>query len=1203
MEILNLTAGVSKEDFWFNVCHLKDKSNIAFPLDFLCYRCECDQEITLCKNGEYFLDAPVSNLVERILEDKIVLHRKHLDETKCRSTQTLKINEQIGMPENLVVFMDESNSNDVLPFEIEKTIYEPILAAVTSDGAVLSLYRNRSSDDTTYLDFFKHNFENHLNQKEEEETNECEAEKVENLVSDDESVSQNQDLLPRLSGGGRKLLQDFRYVCQWCSAEVLQQKNRGRFRELKNYRDHFRKVHSDVPMREFLSKVQSNEPKWFCKICRRKISLQNQVRHQTICRPMVNDDSSSSSENEEQTIPQSLPTSSRSIPHPIPSSSKSAGTQTAQDCDSDSEPTPPHKQINKRQINSSEESDDEQPKNLSLSKQNKKKVIYASTSAPLNLSSVPKVSLSTPADNDKDYDVYDFDLELEEETIMSEVDPPVSTSSVTDRNIDDTSNPILTLVAENENVTPQVSKEDTEDKNQFFKWWQCESKVKYSTRDRVALPILEENDGEEFVKIVKENLDKHTNKKMELDVQMQQLETSEEKLNQFSEERDLPVINAFKEFVQQGSTKDILGYLSTEPDSDTVLKAARSSTSKQYSYRIKEFFNFMAKQYKGFHLDWLFDYKSEIEKVQPDGSVTNEIFVPPQDVLKNFGKSYLYGSNPAANAGMRVFGLKKLLEMMGKKVKENEHLFPGTINEKSSIVESLVKRLKHLEEEVCPSGTIKHISIASNKNHRKILSEKLKKCPEKSIERIMKGVSDYLNSDPYAEQKRSLFELAYVTTRIPTSRDYSSLTNWLLEVLVCIGGNRPCSILGITIKDWEERKAGFCPFNQSEKNELIVEDPTDDNRKVLANPFEKPTDSDSEEPTGVIVKTDSDKITVGPPCYIWIPNELEELVNAHSLMASKYLPRNVDIYHPETLLFLNSQGNQIKSIECKHFKDFIGLPIVAYDFRKSLSTFCLESKDEIIRNSEASVLRHSTETAYAYYYQKHGEKVEYVNIRYAVKHGLVRASVEDVDNQLDKMREKGLNDEWELSQKRNDRAHAFSQEVLQKTKEKQNEAQQKGGRVWVLQREYDDFLGGIMAAISLEEERIKSGLEAGPFSHLLKYKPGAEEAGVFPPNSVWWKDMCRVLFGLQGPVGDAMRNAELTVYNGIPFAPMSGRKKIQQEKSKAKGYLEEYIVIGQYWRNRIREEANKATKGKWNDIRFIFNSADLAYFKSLNPIS
>ena len=298
MEILTLKETVSKEDFWFNLVQLKDKSNVAFPLDYLSYKCACDKEIVLFKNGEYFLDGPVSNLVEEITKDKIVLHREHIDVTKCNSTQRLKINEEIGMPENLVFFIDESNSKDVLPFEIEDTVYEPILTTVTSGGAVLALYRNKSSEDNTYLDFFKHNFENHLNQdEEEEETNQSEPEKLENLVSDDESVGEKQDLLPRLSGGGRRLLQDFRYVCLWCSEEVLQQKQRGRFRELRNYRDHFRKAHSDVPMREFLLKVERDEPKWICNICRKKISLGNRLSHQIICRPAL--ESSSSSDNDD----------------------------------------------------------------------------------------------------------------------------------------------------------------------------------------------------------------------------------------------------------------------------------------------------------------------------------------------------------------------------------------------------------------------------------------------------------------------------------------------------------------------------------------------------------------------------------------------------------------------------------------------------------------------------------------------------------------------------------------------------------------------------------------------------------------------------------------------------------------------------------------------------------------------------------------
>ena len=36
--------------------------------------------------------------------------------------------------------------------------------------------------------------------------------------------------------------------------------------------------------------------------------------------------------------------------------------------------------------------------------------------------------------------------------------------------------------------------------------------------------------------------------------------------------------------------------------------------------------------------------------------------------------------------------------------------------------------------------------------------------------------------------------------------------------------------------------------------------------------------------------------------------ELMEMVKAHSLLASKFLPRTVDVDHPQTNLFLNSNG-------------------------------------------------------------------------------------------------------------------------------------------------------------------------------------------------------------------------------------------------------------------------------------------------------
>ena len=134
--------------------------------------------------------------------------------------------------------------------------------------------------------------------------------------------------------------------------------------------------------------------------------------------------------------------------------------------------------------------------------------------------------------------------------------------------------------------------------------------------------------------------------------------------------------------------------------------------------------------------------------------------------------------------------------------------------------------------------------------------------------------------------------------------------------------------LFLFLGDWEEKKPGFYPFTNSSDTDVVDEDPDGiENRKVRKNPYEDPEKNVEKEPTGVIVRSQTDKIAVGPPCLIWIPLELMELVQAHSLLASKFLPRTVDLHHPNTNLFLNSNGKPIRSIQCKHFKKYIGLPI------------------------------------------------------------------------------------------------------------------------------------------------------------------------------------------------------------------------------------------------------------------------------------
>jgi hypothetical protein len=741
---------------------------------------------------------------------------------------------------------------------------------------------------------------------------------------------------------------------------------------------------------------------------------------------------------------------------------------------------------------------------------------------------------------------------------------------------------------------------------QLNKWWLNLPKEKYYSADNMGPEIFCKEDTEDFIKTVMDKWSLHKAEKERLDKEMLEAESEEAETLQFSLTRDKDFVTKYIAFVSSFSAKDVLNLFSGVYESMDLPKGAKSSTAAQYGNRIIEFFKFMAAKYHCFHLDWMLDYRGIVEKTYPDGNKTTDLFLPTMDDVREFIKTFRYGSNPAANCGLRIFALKKMMEYLIKEIKDHEYLFEGTIITRNKTVQCLVQNLKSLNEGICPDGTIKHIATASNKCHKRSLIEQMATRPGRSIDSIMKGVKDYVQSEEYNIQRTKLIELACKKGKVPTMQEYTNSTNWLLEQLICLGGNRPCALFGITVKDWEEKQPGYCPFDQDEANEMIQDDPTNDQRKVLKNPFKKPKGVAANEPTGFIVNSETDKISVNSnqPCYIWFPNAIVDLVNNHSLMAQKILPRAVDLYHPNTRLFLNINGNPIHKLDCKHFKNYIGLPITAYDFRRSLSTFCLDSNLEGVKNSESAVLRHRQETGYAYYYQKHGEKVEYVNIQYALNHGLVKASGQAVDEYCASLRKGAMNEEWELAQKRSDKALEYHQSILEQRKRGLQNARQKGNRNWILPNEYDAFINGIEEAIRIEEKQQEDGLAPGPFYNIINYKPDKEGAGTFPPTRVWQVDMYRILYGLVGEKGEEMRKAELSVYNGVPFSKgYTGRKKIAEhlDKHGVKKQTTDWVVAD-YWREKMRQEALQISNGKWKDLRFIFTKADLEYHDMIKDI-
>ena len=285
-----LTIDVDREEFWFNFCVLKSRCDFPLPVDFIQYNCYCEEKLSIFKNGDFFVSKDVTSIPDLIEEMKSEVIREHFIQGKCTMCK-LTIDAAVGLPEFLTFGFDNTIHKDkdiIQPFAFEESMYNPTLCVFTrNEEPVLVIFVRNGSEDNTYQNIVMKNFKSHLNvsMSPEEENDEEQTKFDEEKISDDDGASQHQHLLPRMSGGGRKMMQEFKYMCQWCSEETLKQKTRGRFMELKNYRDHFRKVHQDVPFAEFLNNVERDEPKFHCKICNKKISLGNQLRHQIICRP------------------------------------------------------------------------------------------------------------------------------------------------------------------------------------------------------------------------------------------------------------------------------------------------------------------------------------------------------------------------------------------------------------------------------------------------------------------------------------------------------------------------------------------------------------------------------------------------------------------------------------------------------------------------------------------------------------------------------------------------------------------------------------------------------------------------------------------------------------------------------------------------------------------------------------------------------
>ena len=648
----------SSTQFLQNLLRLKQQMRHPLPSDVIIYHCKnCNLDLPLNSLG--VLD--ISNTVEEplgIVFDRIVqcFIQKHTNESpQCSDMIVIHPD---GPPKNILVSFPKSDKEQMTDFKIDNESYK--IKFMTGPGAstdkvTFALYQMTTFEEETYTEFIKCNFNTFLDI--------VKLEEEEDMIYDDESVNQYQHCLPRITGGGRTLNASYNYECIWCPKKVIQSGKKGRFRELRSYREHFRAFHhgedgTGVPMVDFLEKVQRVEPTWFCRVCKQHLSLGNVTRHRAICKleQYSTESETEDSEPTEGSRNKNLK-AKKQIKFLAPKRKKNCIYDDTSEEDIENEKT--------KEIKVTEERTKEQTVNEKKSRSIQARDCVKLAGTQHKVSQMPViVDLTESQNNNPERHILDDSFSCFEETSEKlksktkkkikikntdysflNVDDEIYCSASEDNLQDELLEPKTEQIEDIEfeievNITPAAMK----NKDNISSWWLKIPKHLYGDKGLGGPKIFLPSDSEEFVKRCTERYNKHLQEKLTLDQNMKESESESAQLLQFSEDRDKPFLEKYTASVRQSSAKDAIHIFSDEYEQHGIT-GAKASTAGQYKNRILEFFKFMARKYHNFHLDWLLDFKGKIEKTYPDGNKTNDILLPTKEDLTEFIKQFKYGGN------------------------------------------------------------------------------------------------------------------------------------------------------------------------------------------------------------------------------------------------------------------------------------------------------------------------------------------------------------------------------------------------------------------------------------------------------------------------------------------------------------------------------------------------------------------------------
>ena len=619
---------IPSKQFLQNFQILKRNLRSSLPSDVINYQCKnCDLNLPLNPEGVLEIFSPVEKDLDIVINDMVEdLKERHCKE-KVLCSNMICVH-PLETPENIVVSFPESDEVHMKDVKIADDTYKLKLMIVPEKSdkkTIFVMYQKECCLEEEYLEFIVCNFNVHLD---------VEEISYDELIYDDESATYYQQNTPRLSGGGRRLNADFNYECLWCPKDVIKLGKKGRFKQFKSYREHFKQYHhreegNGVSMADFLARVHRIDPKWYCKNCDRHYSLGNVVYHKSICKQSNPDESDSEREIEEiESVagPSNDDSNVGRGKRPLVKKKKFiiySDSSSDEKEQKENEDTNPNGNNNDTATPNLKETD-------SFINLNKRSILDNSFSEENNDTSRIKTKKKVMKVNN-DYTFLDVDDELyssstEMDQTEANLEPKVEVSEQPEFEIEI-------------NVEPSTSI----NKEAFKKWWLNIPKHLYGDKGLGGPAIFLSSDSEEFVKRCTDRYKKHIEEKRVLDINMQEAESEEAQSLQFSLERDKPIIDLYTAFVKTSSAKDVLNFFSEEYEQYEIPTGAKSSTAGQYTYRIMEFFKFMSKIYHNFHLDWMVDYKGAIEKIHKDGSKSNDIFIPPKEDFTEFIKQFKYG--------------------------------------------------------------------------------------------------------------------------------------------------------------------------------------------------------------------------------------------------------------------------------------------------------------------------------------------------------------------------------------------------------------------------------------------------------------------------------------------------------------------------------------------------------------------------------